>query len=1260
MIYKFKTEVFIFGFFLLCIGQVAGQFQPCTDDTQNSCTCNSATVITDINQLDGLSLSTAIYQSNLPQPDPICPITQSVTQNPYWMAFDMGCTDIDFNILYSNCMTSIGNPNNIGLQCAIYEGCDLASWSNPIFCDVVQCGLMSGSINVPLSNLTVGNTYYMIIDGCWGASCDVSLSVNSSNCGLTGPEFMNPPADITLSCDQTLPTIPDLSWSDNCGGSGSVPGIQTGTYDICGSTVTRTWTVTDNCGITGSHTQTITSTPPAPIQFTSSLPQDITIDCDNTNNYGTPLNFSNGENGTCLFGGSIQATITGTPNLCGGTYSLTWDTIDMCGNTISHTQSVTSTAPAPIQFTNPPSDITIGCDDTNNYATPLNFTNNENGQCLFEGMASPTLSGTPSNCGSTYSITWDTTDNCGNTISHTQMITSTPPAPISFTNPPQDVIVDCGDMTNFIIPLSFTNGESGTCLFEGLAHPTASAIPGMCGGVYSITWDTIDLCGNMISHTQQITVNPPASIAFVTLPQDMIIDCDDQTTFALPLAYTNNQNGTCLIEGMAQPVVSTLPDICGGSYTITWEANDNCGTTISHSQLISVAPIPEPVFTTPLPSDLTISCSELPFSFIDLEYSNFANSTDCLSEGTITPTVFDNSTPCGGSITATWDFVDQCGQGISHSQQVTVNPSNTISFINPPSDITLDCGESFTPQMLDFDNFESGNCADFGTVDPVVNGSSDSCGSTLFVEWTATDNCGFNITHNQTITTLPPPTAAYISPPADATIDCATYFDGIDSNLMYSNNESGNCAINGISSAVTTGAPVDICGGIDTRTWSFTDFCGRTVQHVQHITVDPHRPIVLNLPGDYSVVDCDSVEQLLLWDYSNEVMGPCAVNGSLLGTLSPSDYQCGDTISISWSGQAPCGLAINESRTLVTLPCPSVQVNMQDLDTICLDYGSFRDTISFSITPQSDGEIIFSGLPFMDYSNGIYHTDSLVEGRYKVGCTLTDSLGCTYTDKKDMVVIENCAPCPEVEFSLQPPNLVLACSDLPVDTPQINYANQGVLSCAFEGQANFHEVQNYDECGGWIERYWYAIENNDTLGSVSQTIEVLANFDLSYMLPEQYAAYDCDSLSDVLDQNFSNIDTDDCLIAGQATYTIYPDAYDCGDTVLVEWFFDTNCDTIIAESRNLIVKDTLVHTQNHILHTEIIIAPNPASETVRILPKQDKSLRYKIIDIHGRVLIEDTTLNGVVNITRLPNGIVFLQVGNNDFTTTKKLLIMHK
>ena len=134
----------------------------------------------------------------------------------------------------------------------------------------------------------------------------------------------------------------------------------------------------------------------------------------------------------------------------------------------------------------------------------------------------------------------------------------------------------------------------------------------------------------------------------------------------------------------------------------TWEFTDDCGTTITESQTITVDPAPQAQFEDLPPSSITIECNENTDSGPDLVVTNNENG-DCLIEETITPTKVGDADNCGGSYEFVWEFMDACGRTTTFSQTVNVNPAPIAVFDNIPVEIDIDCDMSTdTPDNLSY------------------------------------------------------------------------------------------------------------------------------------------------------------------------------------------------------------------------------------------------------------------------------------------------------------------------------------------------------------------------------------------------------------------------------------------------------------------------------------------------------------------------------------------------------------------------------
>jgi hypothetical protein len=268
-------------------------------------------------------------------------------------------------------------------------------------------------------------------------------------------------------------------------------------------------------------------------------------------------------------------------------------------------------------------------------------------------------------------------------------------------------------------------------------------------GAITQTWTFTDDCDRTITHVQTITVDPAPEAAFVDPPADDQLSCEEAQTYAATpstLNYTNGATDACLIEGQVEGVIDANFDECGGAITQTWTFTDNCSRTITHVQTITVEPSPEADWTGP-PADTTLSCEEAQAyaaTPLPLSYTNGATAA-CLIEGQVEGVIDANFDECGGAITQTWTFTDDCERTITHVQTITVEPAPEAAFVDPPADDQLSCEEAqtyaATPSTLSYTNGATAACLIEGQVEGVIDANFDECGGTITQTWTFTDDC---------------------------------------------------------------------------------------------------------------------------------------------------------------------------------------------------------------------------------------------------------------------------------------------------------------------------------------------------------------------------------------------------------------------------------------------------------------------------------------------------------------------------------------
>jgi hypothetical protein len=384
----------------------------------------------------------------------------------------------------------------------------------------------------------------------------------------------------------------------------------------------------------------------------------------------------------------------------------TWTFTDDCANTIEHIQTIT-VEPAPTaDWITPPADATLTCEEAISYAATevsLSYTNNGTAGCLIEGSVLGVIAANYDECGGTITQTWTFTDDCANTIEHIQTITVEPAPTADWITPPADATLTCEEAISYAateVSLSYTNNGTAGCLIEGSVLGVIAANYDECGGTITQTWTFTDDCANTIEHIQTITVEPAPTADWITPPADATLTCEEAISYAateVSLSYTNNGTAGCLIEGSVLGVIAANYDECGGTITQTWTFTDDCANTIEHIQTITVEPAPTADWITP-PADATLTCEEaISYAATEVSLSYTNNGTaGCLIEGSVLGVIAANYDECGGTITQTWTFTDDCANTIEHIQTITVEPAPTADWITPPADATLTCEEAIS------------------------------------------------------------------------------------------------------------------------------------------------------------------------------------------------------------------------------------------------------------------------------------------------------------------------------------------------------------------------------------------------------------------------------------------------------------------------------------------------------------------------------------------------------------------------------------
>ena len=296
--------------------------------------------------------------------------------------------------------------------------------------------------------------------------------------------------------------------------------------------------------------------------------------------------------------------------------------------------------------------------------------------------------------------------------------------------------------------------KPGDCEIAGFAEGEQVGSIDPCGGTISFEWSFTDECDRTITHSQTVNINPAPAPEFTNVPDDIEVTCTQAVAITPPdISYDNGESSDCSISGTVAGTTSGSFTACGGNLVQNWNFTDACGRSISASRNVTVLPADVPEWENP-PGNITVNCADVDDIDDLLSYSN-NSAGDCLISGTVQGVLLGSYDACGGTLTQEWSRTDICGNVLNHSREITVEPAPGPDWVDPPADLTLDCGLDFPdPEDLAYDNGEGGDCAIAGTVTPSV--SIDGIEATY--TWIFTNPCdGSEIEHTQVITrTLAP------------------------------------------------------------------------------------------------------------------------------------------------------------------------------------------------------------------------------------------------------------------------------------------------------------------------------------------------------------------------------------------------------------------------------------------------------------------------------------------------------------------------
>ena len=546
------------------------------------------------------------------------------------------------------------------LEAVLSENATAGDLCGPVVVEYVN----EFSLTDALGNYTVTRTFTATDDAGNFSTAVQVVTVEDT----TAPEFTFVPGDLTIECSaEELEAVlsENATAGDLCGPVVVEYVNEYSLTDALGNyTVTRTFTATDDAGNFSTAVQVVT------VQDTTApvltIPADYTVECsdempmedasatDNCGNFDIVL---------------VQDTMSVEGSGLGEyTITRTFTVTDDAGNSTTAVQTITvidTTAP---EFTFVPEDYTVECSDE---MPMLDATASDNcGEVVVEVVREDI----PGDAAGNYTIlrTFTATDDAGNLTSVIQTITVQDTTAPELTIP-ADYTVECSD--EIVLDEASATDNCGEIVIELVEVVT----PGNATGNYIITrtFTATDDAGNATTLIQTITVQDTTSPDFLTIPQDITIECSSED---LEAVLSENATAGDLCGPVVVEYVNdySLTDALG-NYTVTrtFTATDDAGNFSTAVQVVTVQDTTAPELT--IPEDYTVECS-------DEIVLDEASATDNCGEIVIDLVEVVNPGNATGNYTIvrTFTATDDAGNATTLTQTIVVQDTTSPDFLTVP------------------------------------------------------------------------------------------------------------------------------------------------------------------------------------------------------------------------------------------------------------------------------------------------------------------------------------------------------------------------------------------------------------------------------------------------------------------------------------------------------------------------------------------------------------------------------------------------
>ncbi len=879
-------------------------------------------------------------------------------------------------------------------------------------------------------------------------TCEATYSVVDN----TAP-IITAATDLVIQCSGTSQSIAINTWLSNQGNAmlntedcGDIIWTNdfSGLTDDCNETGTADvlFTATDACGNTATTTATVTIQDT--IAPTLLCADDIIVECGdpNTDNIVTSWLLSAQAEDEC---GDVTVTndYTALPE-CGSSTTVTFTISDSCdGTVITCTAQITLDDTTPPVVTTPPTDLFVECDGSADPGGAIAAWLALNGGMVISDACDPasivanTIVNSQVTCNGAEDIIYQftATDQCGNlTVAENatvHLIDTTPPA----VTVPDDTTVSC-DASPDPVAWSQTFIVSDDCDLTPMVINHLEGIEESCDGtlqttVYTYSFYAIDNCGNTDgtitrTYTVQDLTNP-----MITPPDDLLLDCTDDAAIAV-IAWLDDYIVSDNCNSEDELVVTNdfvdVPEMCGGSVTVTWSVTDACGATGTGSADIIISDdTTGPSIV--CPDDLVLICNDSNNDALIASWLVLATGDDDCSDVEITHDYDSMLTlDCTGALgtVVTFTAVDDCDNETTCTASIFLEDDEVPIITTFASDYTIECSAAdFVTQQNDWIENNGGavatdNCDDDITWTATAQTAIVGCGGTSTTPYlfTATDDCG-NIATSTASFIVEDESAPTVIPPAPLTVECNGSGNQADlaSWLATAMASDGCSQISSIESYVDN--TISGCGNTASYTYRFeaTDECGFMTEEFSTFTILDETPPTIDCPVPLTL-ECGNPNNLTLiaaWLSTATAADGCndvSISNDYVDV--PSTLLCngGGMIDVTFTAVDDCdNLIACVTQIILDDTTPPTFENCP-MDIVLNTDGDCGNTYLFSAPPASDNcEVTVT------QTAGSPSGTLLPLGETTIEFTATDGCGNTEICSYTVTVVDTADPmigCPSI------------------------------------------------------------------------------------------------------------------------------------------------------------------------------------------------------------------------------------------------------